>query len=274
MAMMVDHVSTMAIGDTTFLVWHSCAERQIDPELLLETLQAHLINEGGDLLDGVGSPGEVPGGVAVLVSQSQVGNHQLVTFKLLGGRILLFLLILPWLVLIDKITYCNVDVARVSEAQSASWPSWSLPLSSCPPPRPCPPPLCLMTSMTPPAPQAWPPGPPSLPQCSPQASQAWQPWQRSPAPWPGGAPRLQTEAAHWEAMIYEHLSLPCLQALILAACSARNLAEMLPSVLWWMSERTGSLSYRLRLRDPVLGLTSPSSGITTMGYQVITVQLI
>ena len=45
---------------------------------------------------------------------------------------------------------------------------------------------------------------------------------------------------------------PCLQARILAACSARNLAEMFPSVLLRMSENTGNLSCRERLRDPDL----------------------
>ncbi len=56
------------------MVLHSWTEWEIDPQLLLEALETHLLNEGGDLLEGVGSPGEVPGGVTVQVSQSQVVN--------------------------------------------------------------------------------------------------------------------------------------------------------------------------------------------------------
>ena len=54
--------------------FYSWAERQIDSNLLLEAVQANLINEGGDLLEGVGGPGQVPGGVTVQVSQSEVVN--------------------------------------------------------------------------------------------------------------------------------------------------------------------------------------------------------
>ena len=52
----------------------SWAERQIDSKLLLEALQANLVNEGSDLLESVGGLGQVPGGVTVQVSQSEVVN--------------------------------------------------------------------------------------------------------------------------------------------------------------------------------------------------------
>ena len=45
-----------------------------DSELLLEAFEAHLVNEGGDLLEGVGGLGQVPGGVTVQVSKSEVVN--------------------------------------------------------------------------------------------------------------------------------------------------------------------------------------------------------
>jgi len=67
---------------------YSWAEWEIYPQLLLEVLQANLVNEGGDLLEGVGGPGQVPGGVTVQVSKSQVVN--LAQLSLCEKNILLF----------------------------------------------------------------------------------------------------------------------------------------------------------------------------------------
>ena len=65
----------------------------------MEALQANLINEGGDLLEGVGGLGQVPGGVTVQVSQSKVVN--LAQLSLLKKMLYLLLQIVI-------MTYCDL----------------------------------------------------------------------------------------------------------------------------------------------------------------------
>ena len=65
-------VTTMAMSLELFDFFSY--EWQIDAQLLLETSQADLVNEGGDPLQGGGGFGEVPRGAAVQVSEPQVVN--------------------------------------------------------------------------------------------------------------------------------------------------------------------------------------------------------
>ena len=78
---------------------YSWTEWEIDPKLLLKVLQANLINEGGDLLESVGGLGQVPGGVTVQVSQSEVVNL---------AQLSLWKKILYLLLQIVIMTYCDL----------------------------------------------------------------------------------------------------------------------------------------------------------------------